>query len=118
MPDNEFKVEKTKSDGWTVVYIEPKIKIENIQWPLYDYVWVVDSKGDRYLSRDQGETWIRIGSLHWYWLQINLSILKIWRHYRGKKFRNRMDKAYLESLGRLHKGVRWLQALLHVQGPK
>ena len=41
--------------------------LKKVDWPIYDYLWVLSSRGDFYLSRDQGETFNKVGWLR-YWL--------------------------------------------------
>lgn len=46
--------------------------VDAINWEVWDRLYVTDSKGNRWMSEDQGGTWRRIGRWRW------LSRIKEW----------------------------------------
>ena len=61
--------------------------LNDIQWPMFDWLWVMTEEGDVHLSRDQGKTWQKQNWLgrSWLWLVMFYYRLRVRVKYGFRK---------------------------------
>ena len=74
--DEKGSTERTDRTEWTEITVG-KEAISDISWPMYDWLWVLTKDGEYWLSKDQGESFVRIGSLKHRLLMIWLGLTKL-----------------------------------------
>ena len=69
-------MDPNKSDiEWTEALLE-KPGVET-RWPMYDWLWVLTENGEYWLSKDQGASFVKIGSFRHRLLMIWLRFTKL-----------------------------------------
>jgi hypothetical protein len=69
---------------WTEITLEPQEKIDNIEWPHSDFIWINTTDGERWLSRDQGATWTKMNSIKFHLLKSYLRFKAFVNNFRRR----------------------------------